>query len=139
MLRKILQKNITSCGIFLSESGVLGASPDGIIDEDYCVEVKCPFKFRKVLLTNALKNDKSYIVQYDDAGKLWVNKKHPYYHQLQGQIYLSNRKGCHLCIWTPKQAIHCVIPKDANWSSNLKLIERFYFEKYVDFIVSQLD
>lgn len=95
-LRKILKKDVTSCGIFLSESGVLGASPDGITDDDYVVEVKCPYKFRKVLLTVALKNDTSYIVHFDDAGKLWINKKHPYYHQIQGQIYLSNRKGCHL-------------------------------------------
>ncbi|KAG4078515.1 hypothetical protein HA402_009227 [Bradysia odoriphaga] len=56
-LQKILNTEISSCGIFLSESGVLGASPDGYIDEDYVVEVKCPYKYRKLLLSDALKNE----------------------------------------------------------------------------------
>lgn len=136
-MRKILKKDILTCGIFLSESGVLGASPDGIVDEDHVVEVKCPFKFRKLVLTEALKNDYSYIVHFDGTGKIWVNKKHPYYHQIQGQIYLSGRKGCHLCIWTPKQVIHCLILKDLSWSCNIKEMEDFYFDKYVPYIVSR--
>ncbi|KAG4076972.1 hypothetical protein HA402_015959 [Bradysia odoriphaga] len=130
-LRKILKTDITTCGIFL------GASPDGIIDENYVVEIKCPFKYRDLLLSVVLKNDTSYIVYWDSVGRMWLNKKHPYYHQIQGQIYLSNRKGCHLCIWTPKQAVHCLILKDETWANNLNLIEQFYFGNYVPYIESQ--
>lgn len=138
VLQNILKTTISSCGIFLSESGVLGASPDGIVDKDYVVEVKCPYKYRELELSVALKNDTSYILYWDDTGKMWINKKHPYYHQIQGQIYLSKRRGCHLCVWTPKQAVHCLILKDKTWASNLASIEQFYFEKYVPYIKSQL-
>lgn len=132
----MLKKEIQTCGIFLSESGVLGASPDGIIDEDYIVEVKCPYKYRYLVLTEVLKIDKSYFVYYDDTNKLCLNKNHSYYHQIQGQIYLSNRKACYLCVWTTKQAIYCLIHKDQTWGSNLKLIEEFCFDEYIPFVLS---
>lgn len=138
-LSHILKKEIETCGLFLSESGVLGASPDGIVDDDYIVEIKCPFKFRNCMLTEALKNDRSYIFYYNDAGKLSLNKKHPYYDQVQGQIHLSKRKGCYLCVWTPKQAISCLIFKDVSWSSNFEKMEKFYFEKYIPFLLSTLN
>ncbi|KAJ6639484.1 hypothetical protein Bhyg_12230, partial [Pseudolycoriella hygida] len=97
-----IKKPIKPCGFFLSECGVLGASPDGIVDDDFIVEIKCPYKFRHLKLTEALRDDRSYVFYYNDMGQLSVNKMHPYYHQVQGQIYLSKRKGCYLCVWTPK-------------------------------------
>lgn len=45
VLSNLLNKNIKACGVFLSESGVLGATPNGIIDKDFIVEIKCPFKY----------------------------------------------------------------------------------------------
>lgn len=139
ILRKVIGKEISSCGIFLSESGVLGASPDGYIDENYVVEVKCPYKYRKMLLSTALANDKSYILYWDESGQMFLNKKHPYFHQIQGQIYLCNAKGCHLCVWTPKQAVHWLISKDETCASNINLIEKFYFEQYLPYITSQIN
>lgn len=137
-LSHIINKKIDLCGFFLSASGVLGATPDGIIDEDFIAEIKCPYKFRNVLLTEALQEDRSYIFYYNDEGQLSLNKSHPYYHQVQGQIYLSERKGCYLCVWTPKQAISCLIYKDRKWSSNLESMEKFYFDKYVSFLLSAI-
>lgn len=131
-----IKKPILPCGFFLSECGVLGASPDGIVDDDYIVEIKCPYKFRNCKLTEALRDDRSYVFYYNDMGQLSLNKMHPYYHQVQGQIHLSQRKGCYLCVWTPKQAICCLILKDVNWCSNMTLMTNFYFDKYIPFLLS---
>lgn len=129
-----LKKEIKACGVFLSSSGVLGASPDGLIDEDYVVEIKCPYKFREVLLAEELKKDKSYIFYYDDNSKLRLNAKHPYYDQVQGQLYLTKRNFCYLCVWTPKQAIYALISKDKSWEQNLRKMEKFYFDHFISFL-----
>lgn len=36
----------TKSGIWLHESGVLGASPDALVDRDGILEIKCPYKYR---------------------------------------------------------------------------------------------
>ncbi|XP_059178853.1 uncharacterized protein LOC131957993 [Physella acuta] len=36
-------QSVKQCGLFLHENGILGASPDGPIDNDYIVEIKCPY------------------------------------------------------------------------------------------------
>lgn len=37
---------VAPCGIVLGESGVFGASPDGLVGDDVILEVKCPFSLR---------------------------------------------------------------------------------------------
>ena len=40
-------KSVEKCGVWLDETGLLGASPDGIVnDENVILEVKCPFPIR---------------------------------------------------------------------------------------------
>ena len=64
-------------GIFLHESGVLAASPDGLIDKavpDHCVhfqprnvtpkllEIKCPFAAKEMTVTQAIKALKNFYI-----------------------------------------------------------------------------
>jgi len=43
-LTKKLKREIKLCGLFIdTENPCLGASPDGLIDEDGLVEIKMPF------------------------------------------------------------------------------------------------
>lgn len=42
-------------------SGVLGASPDGIVSENEIVEVKCPFKFRAKSIEECIKEPDCFI------------------------------------------------------------------------------
>lgn len=139
VVRSIVKKEIKPTGLWLSTSGALGASPDGMIDDKIPVEAKCPFKYRNILLTEALKTEevKSYIIYYDENCKLCLNKNHPYYHQIQGQMYLTKSEYSYLCVWTPKQAIVCKIHKDMTWDSNLNSMEEFYFERFVPYIIEK--
>ena len=42
--------SVAHSGIWLSKSGMLGALPDGIVDDSTIIEVKCPFSARETPL-----------------------------------------------------------------------------------------
>lgn len=137
-LEEHLGKSVERSGLWLSTSGVLGCSPDGFVDE-FCVEVKCRYKSRESSLSEDLSTDNTYIVfNNKSAGEWIVNKNHEYYHQIQGQIYLTNKSACHLVVWTPRETELFIIPKDDNWASNLTLLEKFYFEKLIPYVTDEL-
>ncbi|CAH1984472.1 unnamed protein product [Acanthoscelides obtectus] len=122
--------NIQSTGVWLTNSGLLGASPDGLIDEeDAIVEVKCPYSFRNDNLTEKLCNLTNYIIYYDE-GNLLLNKSHNYYHQIQGFLHVLKKKKCYLCIWTLNGATVANVDYDELWKENIFLLENFYIEHY---------
>lgn len=50
-----IQKDIKKCGLFIDyEYPYLGASPDGLIDEDGLVEIKCPFSAENIKAEEAV-------------------------------------------------------------------------------------
>lgn len=48
---------VVETGVWLDESGVLGASPDGLVGEDHVLEAKCSYTFRDASIEEALKSD----------------------------------------------------------------------------------
>lgn len=120
--------------VWLSNTGMLGASPDGLI-RDCVVEVKCRYKSRAILLSEDLSTDKSYIIWYNTMSKLWeVNEEHDYYHQIQGQMHLTNRNGCYLVVWTPIETALVYIEKKCSWTSWINQMEAFYLEHFVPYL-----
>ncbi|XP_056636166.1 uncharacterized protein LOC130444866 isoform X2 [Diorhabda sublineata] len=92
-LMQIYNLNVQLTGVWLTNSGLLGASPDGIIDEEEAiVEVKCPYSFRNYKLSKKLRNFNKYIVFYDDEGNLTINTSQNYYHQIQGALHILKKK-----------------------------------------------
>ncbi|WAR08119.1 LOW QUALITY PROTEIN: hypothetical protein MAR_018077, partial [Mya arenaria] len=68
---------LVQTGIWLHESGILGASPDGFVQEDYCgrvhlqdkeqpvmspdiIEVKCPFSAKDMTITEACHSNRDF-------------------------------------------------------------------------------
>ncbi|CAH3036637.1 unnamed protein product [Pocillopora meandrina] len=47
-------KTVQETGLWLDGSGILGASPDGIVDEDSVLEVKCPYTERNMTMEEAV-------------------------------------------------------------------------------------
>ncbi|CAG9763887.1 unnamed protein product [Ceutorhynchus assimilis] len=125
--------NIRPTGVWLSNSGLLGASPDGLIDEEEAiVEVKCPYSLRNNQLSEKLKNLNKYIIFYDDEGNLMLNTNHHnYYHQIQGALHILKKEKCYLCIYTLKETIVTVIEFDDSWKENLSVLENFYIKQYL--------
>lgn len=78
-LRQNVGLEIEPTGIWLSQSGLLGGSPDGLVGGEAIVEVKCPYIYRNDKLVDKLTEHKKYIIFYD-KGEIIINKKHNYYH-----------------------------------------------------------
>lgn len=130
-LKTNLHLDVQPTGIWLTNSGLLGASPDGLVGDDAIVEVKCPYTYRNDHLSEKLKNSDKYIISYHDAGEIVINKNHNYYHQIQGNLHILKRNKCHLCIWTLKEVTIVTIDYDLSWAENLNLLEDFYLKHYL--------
>lgn len=112
-------------GLWLHSLGVLGASPDGLVGQDSIIEIKCPYSYRNDLLINRLKNNKSYIIYYDEDNLIRINENHEYYAQIQGQLCILNREICYLIIWTIKDLVIIEVSKDQRWVENINKIKYF--------------
>ncbi|PZC74312.1 hypothetical protein B5X24_HaOG208004 [Helicoverpa armigera] len=80
------------CGLFISkERPHLAASPDALLGSETTIEIKCPYASRSRNITST-----SVPYLYEINGILNLNKNSPYYYQIQGQSYCTNRKYCNL-------------------------------------------
>ena len=52
--------------MWLDESGVLGASPDGLVGEDHVLEPKCSYTFRDASIEEALKSETFCLEKKED-------------------------------------------------------------------------
>ena len=79
----------------------LAVSPDGIVDDDTVVEIKCPymggnpFPYRKVPLL--------------------------YIPQCQLEMYATNTEKCHFVCWTPRKTVIYLIKRDEKFLEDLLL------------------
>lgn len=91
-----------SAGLFVDpELPFLAASPDGLIEKDSIIEIKCPFSIRESTPENAfIENKIKYLEKKDE--KLVLKKSHDYYFQVQGQLHITQKNYCYFVIWTPK-------------------------------------
>jgi len=137
---KVYKCNVIKTGIWLHESGFLGASPDALLlknDIMFCIEVKCPYKFRNENLNTALSNTKDYILKFDTTKNDFVlNSDHQYYHQIQGQMYMTKVSSAMLIIWTLKSLVVFKIDRDPNWFVNIELLLNFYHDKFIPYILT---
>lgn len=92
----------------------LGASPDGYVDSDATVEIKCPFGLR----------DHATPVTFKTI------QEQPHYHaQMQIQMLVTGRKHCYFWQWTPHDEHLTMVDFDQSWiDANLPKLEQFYQE-----------
>lgn len=112
-------------GLWLDEGGILGASPDGLIGDDGVLEVKCPYTFRNEIIAEAAQNSSFCLGRSD--GQLFLKQDHVYWHQVQGQMFLTNRIVCHFVVWTTKETAVLKIQRDENWKANIDIMSDFYY------------
>lgn len=124
---------VTRTGLWLHHCGYLGASPDGLCGTDCIIEVKCPYKYRNMTLSEALKHDKSYII-YKENGCTVINKNHAYYHQIQGQLHILKKDLCYLVVWTPNETEVILVGRDEEWEENLEIIKKFYIDHFIAYL-----
>lgn len=127
--------SVTPCGLFLSPNGILGASPDGVVGDSIVVEVKCPWRMRKSSAGDLCSDKTFFLIKNDDS--FTVNSSHDYYHQIQGQIYLSGRKECHLVVWSPSEVVIAKVQKDDSWQDNLLKLSSFYCDTLLPILLDK--
>lgn len=80
----------------------LGATPDGLVECDCCgkgvVEIKCPCCKRGVSINDAAEDPKFCLEEKD--GTLQLKRDHPYFYQIQGQMFMTNTLYSDFVIWT---------------------------------------
>jgi len=130
-LEKYLGKKVKPCGLFIdSEHFFLGATPDGLIDDDGIVEIKCPFSAAEVTPEEGILTKKITFWQLQKDGTIGdYKKKHNYHFQIQGQLYVTKRKYCIFCVWTKKGfKTEKIIFDELFWKQNmLPKLTKFFF------------
>ena len=124
---------VAKCGIFLDSCGFLGGSPDGLVGNDGIIEVKCPFQMKST--TNITDFNRLGYLKKNDENKFEVNTSHKYYHQIQGNLYLTKRKHCDFVVWTPLVMLCIRILQDLPWQDNIGMMQLYYLEKVFPKIV----
>ena len=120
--------DVQPSGIWLHSSGVLGASPDGLVGDDSIVEVKCPFSARNGLF-EIIKEGNFYIKEHTDGSYYLDATKDPglqYYHQMQGTLHLTGRQWCHLVVWAPGELLILPVLRDPTWGQNIPVLVDFH-------------
>ena len=97
---KAVGKEVTVCGTRLHESGVIGATPDGIRSDGVLVEIKCPYGGRNLHIGSTLQKQAEILKKsgrnkkpknttfffselvLDTNGKPTMNTSHSYYDQV---------------------------------------------------------
>lgn len=92
---------IRTCGLFKDRDlPFSGASPDGIVEEDKIVEIKCPYSARDMSVEDGIREKKINFWKRDKEGNINRNKNHDWYFQAQGQLHVRQRKTCIFAVWT---------------------------------------
>ena len=123
--------SVREAGIYLSDCGFLGASPDGIVHDNFghsvrIVEVKCPYKARDKTL-DSMYSDKSFCLCLDN-GIPTLKKNHEYFYQIQGQMAMTGIHICDFVVWTPFDYIVITILFDRDlWTKQCYPILKHFF------------
>lgn len=120
---------VSKCGLFVDKhKPFLAASPDGLVEEDSVVEVKCPYKIVDLTPKEGIEQKKiDFCVFKNDT--LQLKRNHNYYFQVQGQLHITGRNFCYFILWSPKGLLYEKIKRDdVFWQKMEHILETFYFE-----------
>ena len=110
---------VSSTGLWLHSSGILGASPDGFIQTYNAVlEVKCPYSARNLTVAQTCKLKDFCLLHNDTDGSFELREKHRYMDQVQEQMYLTGRDTCFLVVYTTVEIAVVKVEKSQNWVKN---------------------
>lgn len=125
-LENKIGKKIEPCGLFVDfNNQFLAATPDGLIGEQGIVEIKCPYSAKNISARQAIEEKK--ITFWAKTGE--INKRHRWYYQIQGQLFITKRSYCCFAVWTPHGIQHEVIFKDEPfWEKIKKQLNDFYMD-----------
>ncbi|KAL4709806.1 hypothetical protein ACJJTC_001260 [Scirpophaga incertulas] len=125
---------VKNCGLFLSyKYPFLGASPDGLVGEETIIEVKCPYASRNQLINECTV---PYLCKIN--GELSLKQTCIYYYQIQGQLFVTEKKFCNLIIYTFKDIKVIFINRNEEFINNMvQVLVNFYNNYYKEAILNK--
>lgn len=137
-LEKQLNINVKECGILIDQDNIyLGSSPDGLIDDDGMIEIKCPYGSFGLKVDDQIISRKITCYSVDRKTKeiTGVNKNHEYYYQIQGQLNIFKRNYCLFVHYTGDDQdlkISRVERDQTFWETKmLPALKQFFFAHYL--------
>ena len=106
----------------------IGASPDGIVTcechGDGVIEIKCPYKFKDSSVSEMIASEGFYL---SDTHQL--KRTHPYFTQVQQQMYVFGCEYCHFVVWSNNACIVTHVARDGDFISDLIVkLETFWMK-----------
>ena len=113
------------------EHNELCGSPDGLIDDDGVLEIKCPYSARDFATIKEASSKHQIGLEYDKDGNPQFPRTHKYYYQVQAQMYVTERKFCDFVVWSRHDLVCIRIPWNEIFiQEKLTKVLEFY-EEYI--------
>lgn len=130
---------INSVGLFISETHpYLAASPDGVVTcpchGDYLIEIKCPFTHRHSSVKDAAEKDAKFPLRLslpDGQGSFEMSKTHPYYYQVQLQMFVTGIHRCFFIVFTNVDLVYVLVKFDTDFMASKLHSAQQFWEKCV--------
>jgi hypothetical protein len=95
----------------------LAASPDGVFECECCgqgtLEIKCPYKYR--VSFDGCDEDVFFCLDKNRN----LKRNHPYYFQVQFQMFVVNVSFCHFVVWTPSVFFICKVVCNVEFQTDI--------------------
>ena len=129
---------VAASGLRVSvEKPFLAASPDGVC-ADRLVEVKCPYR-KEVRESADIKSSGYLPLVVDENRVVSLKENHPYYYQVQLQLYVTKYQLCDFVVYTPSDI--CIVPvhrDDVFIEDMVAKMSAFYDEYYKPVVAKML-
>ncbi|CAN7978517.1 unnamed protein product [Ixodes persulcatus] len=120
--------SVETCGLFVDREHLyLGASPDGLVNDDSLVEVKSSYTARGLTVLEGVKQKNIKCVTETD-GRFSLIRTHNFWYQVQGQLHITGRQFCLFVVWTGSDiSIEKIARDDQFWEVQmLPQLQKFY-------------
>lgn len=125
-----LMTKVNKSGLFVSpEYPYLAATPDGVIDSDHIVEVKCPYNGKNMDIEPG---PCFPFLHKSMDGEIKLKETSNYYYQVQGQMYVCKKQVCYFVVYTHQDLFVQKVNIDIDYCEH-SLIPKLtlFWEKYL--------
>lgn len=129
---------VDKCGLFIyADEPYLAATPDGLVGNNYVLEVKCPYAGRD----QSISPGREFPFLETRDGKLCLKITHKYFDQIQGQMAITGRSCAYFVVFTFVDTAVIKVPFEADFwkDSMLAKLKSFYECCYRSYVAKQLN
>ena len=120
---------VEKAGLFISVTEpYLAASPDGVC-EDRIVEVKCPFK-KGVRDSPCVLTSGYTPICADENGEASLRTNHPYFYQVQLQMFCAEKDMCDFVVYTAKDVCIVTVLRDDVFIGEMVAKMHMFYKQY---------